>query len=175
MSLLIIILIAACLLPWAQCQFPKACVNLQSVKSKECCPIPNGFNAPCGNDGGRGQCEDLVAREWTTDYSHYKDFQLLDDRHNWPKSLYNRTCKCSSNFGGYDCGRCEYGYYGINCTQKKVLIRKNFAKLPDDEKDRYMRYINLTRYELFAVVCIIQITISLFSFLLLCFMVTSLI
>ena len=142
------LLLAFVTLPCARSQFPKACVNFQSLKNKECCPVPNGFNAPCGNDGGRGKCQELVVPEWNISYSHYKDFHDDDDRSDWPNALYNKTCKCNSNFAGYDCGKCEYGYHGNNCAQRKILMRKNFVKLSAQEKDRYMRYINLTRYEL---------------------------
>ena len=142
------LLLAAVMVPWAQGQFPKACVNLQSLRSKTCCPVPKGFNEPCGSDENRGKCQDLIVREWNVSYSHYKDFQVDDDRHNWPSGLYNKICTCHSNFAGFDCSKCEYGFHGKNCDQKKTLTRKNFAKLSDDEKDRYMRYINFTRYEL---------------------------
>ena len=57
-----------------------------------------------------------------------------------------RSCKCRGNFAGYDCSKCEYGYYGNECNQKKVLIRKNFAKLSSEEQDRFMMYMNMTRY-----------------------------
>ena len=57
------ILIAAVALPWAHRQFPKACINLQSLKIKECCPVPEGFSAPCGSDGNRGECQHLTVRE----------------------------------------------------------------------------------------------------------------
>ncbi|XP_020628304.1 tyrosinase-like [Orbicella faveolata] len=133
-------------LPWIEGQFPRACATLDSLKSKECCPIPKGFSAPCGSDGNRGTCQELMIREWNFTYSHFKTFQLQDERHDWPNALYHKTCKCQSNFAGYDCSKCEFGYYGNNCTQKKTLTRKNFAKLSAEEKDRYMRYINMSKY-----------------------------
>jgi len=138
-------LIAVCL-PWVEGQFPKVCVTLDSLKSKECCPIPKGFTAPCGSDGNRGTCQELMIREWNFTYSHYKPFQEKDERHDWPNALYHKTCKCQSNFAGYDCSKCEFGYYGNNCTQKKTLKRKNFAKLSAEEQDRYMKYINMSKY-----------------------------
>ena len=132
-------------LPWAQGQFPKACVSLQTLKNKECCPVPNGFSAPCGSDDNKGECQELNVRKWNNTYSYYQEFHEDDDRHNWPNALFNRTCKCASNFAGYDCSKCEYGYYGDNCDQKKILKRRNFAKLSVEEKDRYMKYINMSR------------------------------
>ena len=133
-------------LSWTEGQFPKVCVTLDSLQSKECCPIPKGFNAPCGSDGNRGTCQELIIREWNLTYSHYKPFHEEDERHDWPHALYHKTCKCHSNFAGYDCSKCEFGYYGNNCTQKKTLMRKNFATLPAEEKERYMRYINMSKY-----------------------------
>ena len=133
-------------LPLIKGQFPKVCVTLDSLKSKECCPIPKGFSAPCGSDGNRGTCQEVMIREWNFTYSHYKPFQEKDDRHDWPNALYHKTCKCQLKFAGYDCSKCEFGYYGKNCTQKKILTRKNFAKLSAERKDRYMRYINMSKY-----------------------------
>ena len=133
-------------LPWTEGQFPKVCVTLDSLQSKECCPIPKGFKAPCGSDGNRGTCQELIIREWNFTYSHYQPFQEKDERHDWPHALYHKTCKCHSNFASYDCSKCEFGYYGNNCTQKKTLMRKNFGKLPTEEKERYMRYINMSKY-----------------------------
>ena len=127
------------------CQFPKICVTLDSRKSKECCPIPKGLTSPCGSDGNRGTCQEVMIREWNFTYSHYKPFQEKQ-RHDWPNALYHKTCKCQSKFAGYDCSKCEFGYYGKSCTQKKILTRKNFAKLSAEKKDRYMRYINMSKY-----------------------------
>ena len=131
-----------------QSQFPRVCVNFESLKSKTCCPTPNGFNAPCGSDGDRGACRDFIVRRWDRTYSHYQEFHKKDERHNWPNALFNRTCACKANFAGYDCSECKYGYYGDDCNQKRILKRRDFAKLPTEEQDRYMSYINKTRYEL---------------------------
>ena len=140
------LVLVAVTFPWTEGQFPRICTTLDSLKNKECCPVPKGFAAPCGSDGNRGTCQELIIRDWNFKYSHYQPFQEDDDRHDWPHALYHRTCKCNSNFAGYDCSKCEFGYYGSNCTQKKILTRKNFLKLSDEEKDRYMRYINMSKY-----------------------------
>ena len=139
-------LLVAAVLPWTKGQFPRICISLASLKSRTCCPIPKHYAEPCGSDGNRGRCEELVIRDWDYSYSHFKACQNDDDRHNWPLALYNRACKCKGNFGGYDCGRCEFGYRGINCTEKKTLTRRNFLKLSAEEKDRYMQYINESKY-----------------------------
>lgn len=99
------------------------------------------------HDGNRGQCHEFTVRRWNVTYSHFKEFQKEDDRSLWPNPLYTRECKCNANFGGYDCGDCEFGYHGTNCDQKTILKRKNFQTMSDEEKDRYMRYVNMSRYE----------------------------
>lgn len=142
----VIVYIVVFALPWTKSQFPKVCTTLDSLRSKECCPIPKGFSQPCGKDGDRGKCQELDIRKWTIKYSHYQTFHKDDDRHEWPQALYNRTCKCNERFGGYDCSRCEFGFNGSNCNLKKPLKRKNFLKLSDDEKDRYMKYVNMSKH-----------------------------
>ncbi|CAB4037486.1 tyrosinase, partial, partial [Paramuricea clavata] len=139
-------LLVAAVLPWTEGQFPRVCTSLASLKNKTCCPIPKHFSEPCGSDGNRGTCEELIIRKWNYSYSHFEPFQNDDERHNWPRALYNRTCKCNGNFGGYDCGKCEFGYRGVYCTKKKTLTRRNFLKLSAQEKDRYMRYVNESKY-----------------------------
>ena len=146
--LITILLIPAVAPPSAQGQFPRACINRSSLKNRECCPVPQGFTAPCGSDGNRGKCHEFTVRRWNVTYSHFKEFQKEDDRSLWPNPLYTRVCKCNANFGGYDCGDCEFGYHGTNCDQKTILKRKNFQTMSDEEKDRYMRYVNMSRYEL---------------------------
>ena len=145
-TILCFLLVTAVSLPCTEGQFPRICTTLTSLKSKTCCPIPKHFAKPCGSDGNRGECEEMIIRNWNNSYSHFKDFQNEDDRHNWPLSLYNRACKCKGNFGGYDCSKCELGYRGVNCTKKKTLTRRNFLKLSAEEKDLYMRYINQSKY-----------------------------
>ena len=129
-------------------QFPKACINTDSLKTKTCCPKPKNFtNAkPCGEDLGRGKCEELSDHEWNKIYDHYDEDNTFDDRHNWPKLFFKRTCTCNPPFSGYDCSKCEFGYRGVDCKEKVTLIRHNFVKMPEEEKDKYMRYVNLSRY-----------------------------
>ena len=92
---------------------PRVCTSLTSLKNKKCCPIPKAFSKPCGNDGNRGTCQELIIRDCLFKYSHYQPFhEKGDERHNWPHALYHKTCKCNSNFAGYDCSKCEFGYYG---------------------------------------------------------------
>ena len=145
-SMISLLIAIVCSVPWVNGQFPKVCVNLESLKNKTCCPKPNGYHEPCGSDGNRGECQELRVRRWDGTYSHYQEFHRKDERHNWPNALFNRTCKCKSNFAGYDCSKCEYGYYGYDCKQKRTLKRRNFAQWTKEQKDRFMSYINKTRY-----------------------------
>ena len=133
------------ILPWVEGQFPRVCTDRDSLRDKTCCPVPKGFTTLCGCDGDRGKCQELTIRDWTFKYSHYRPFQMEDERHNWPRALYYKVCKCNANFAGYDCSKCAFGYYGSTCTQKKNLIRRNFLSLTAWEKDRYMRYVKKSK------------------------------
>ena len=95
---------------------------------KKCCPIPKGCSAPCGNDGNRGTCQEMVIRDWTFMYSHYQPFQKEDDRHDWPHALYHKTCKCNSSFAGWDCSKCKFGF-GLCYTELSVAVSSDFMVL----------------------------------------------
>ena len=131
---------------WVEGQFPRVCTDRDSLRDKICCPTPKGFTTQCGSDGDRGKCQELTIRDWTIKYSHFQPFQMNDERHDWPRGLYHKVCKCNANYAGYDCSKCAFGYYGKNCTQKKNLIRRNFLSLTAEEKDRFMRYVNMSKY-----------------------------
>ena len=90
--LITILLIAAVAPPSAQGQFPRACINRSSLKNRDCCPVPQGFTAPCGSDGNRGKCHEFTVRRWNVTYSHFKEFQKEDDRSLWPNPLYTTEC-----------------------------------------------------------------------------------
>ena len=115
--------------PLAEGQFPRVCTFLTNLKNKKCCPIPKGFSAPCGSGGNRGTWQEMIIRDWTFKFSHNQPFQKDDERHNWPPALYHKTCKCNSNFAGYDCSKCEFGYYDNDCTQKKNPDSQKFSQV----------------------------------------------
>ena len=91
-------------LPWVEGQFPRDCIDLDSLRSRDkiCCPIPKGFTTRCGCDGDRGKCQELTIRDWTFKYSHYRPFQMEDERHDWPRAIYHKVCKCNANYARYD-------------------------------------------------------------------------
>lgn len=141
-----IVLVTVSVMNLVKGQFPRACVNSESLTKKECCPVPPGFKEACGKDGSRGDCGEIIVREWSATYDHFNIKHVLDDRHNWPKGVFERSCKCRANYAGYDCSKCKYGYHGKECNQRKVLIRKSFANLSPEEQDKFMMYMNMSRF-----------------------------
>ncbi len=130
----------------AQAQFPSKCSNIESLRSKTCCPVPEGLNQPCGGPN-RGECTEIPIAKWTDRFVHFKESHAIDDRTNWPTLFYNKTCKCKGDFGGYDCSKCKFGKRGVNCTEKKpLLIRKDVRKMTQMEKDNYMSVLNKSRH-----------------------------
>ena len=94
-------------------QIPRACADRQSLEQMTCCPVTD--DGVCGEDAERGEC-DAVNFE-----RHRND--TTDVRVNWPH-YYTRVCKCSGNFGGYDCSRCAYGYYGKDCASRAIIPQR---------------------------------------------------
>ncbi|XP_078687771.1 tyrosinase-like [Branchiostoma floridae x Branchiostoma belcheri] len=128
----------------ADAQFPRACTDAVSFAKRECCPIPAGFTEPCGG-AGRGRCVNFTDRT-PTDQKGWPDTYNTDDRRRWPSVFFTRFCRCEGNFGWADCGFCKFGFYGSNCTETKVLMRKNVLDLTTEEKARFVAYVNNTKY-----------------------------
>ena len=119
---------------------PKPCANAGNFTNRECCPSPErlGPNAgACGTNLNRGTCiqipnsEDLVNRS--------------DARQYWPRFFFTRVCRCSSNYGGYDCGECAFGYRGPNCDQRYSRQRRSTSELTNNEWTTYINQLQMAK------------------------------
>ncbi|KAK6494042.1 5,6-dihydroxyindole-2-carboxylic acid oxidase-like [Huso huso] len=118
-------------------QFPRECISVQGLQSRECCPSLSGDPGDlCGSSAGRGQCVQVNADGRPHGPQYTQDGR--DDRERWPLAFFNRTCQCNGNFSGYNCGRCKHGYGGENCDQLLVAVRRNVMELSVDEKRRFV-------------------------------------
>ncbi|XP_053313866.1 tyrosinase [Spea bombifrons] len=125
-------------------QFPRACTSPEVLLSKECCPVWSGDGSPCGELSGRGTCQDVLLSN-STSGSQFP-FSGIDDRENWPVVFYNRTCQCQGNFMGANCGECKFGFIGPNCTQRRLMIRKEIFKMTTAERNKFIAYLNLAKH-----------------------------
>ncbi|XP_077356760.1 5,6-dihydroxyindole-2-carboxylic acid oxidase-like [Festucalex cinctus] len=125
----------------ARAQFPRECVTPEGLRSGQCCPSPPGLDAgPCGSGAGRGQCASVSAdaRPHGPQYPH----DGRDDRERWPVRFFNRTCRCSGNFSGYNCGRCRHGWAGADCDQRVSVVRRNVMQLSAAEKRAFVNALD---------------------------------
>ncbi|XP_032253550.1 tyrosinase isoform X2 [Phoca vitulina] len=124
--------------------FPRACASSKSLMEKECCPPWRGDGSPCGRLSGRGACQDIVLSN--APLGPQFPFTGVDDRESWPSVFYNRTCQCFGNFMGFNCGNCRFGFWGPNCTEKRLLVRKNIFDLSVPEKNKFLAYLTLAKH-----------------------------
>ncbi|KAM9452662.1 tyrosinase [Salvelinus alpinus] len=124
-------------------QFPRPCANTEALRTKQCCPVWEGDGSACGATSGRGFCQDVTVSEEPhgPQYPHTG----IDDRERWPLAFYNRTCQCASNYGGFDCGECRFGYFGPGCAEQRESVRRNFLSLSVAEQQRFISYLNLAK------------------------------
>ena len=115
-------------------QIPTACTDRQSLENLVCCP--DTVDGVCGVSNGRGVCADVNFERYNT--------TTTDVRVNWPH-YYTRVCKCNGNFGGYDCSRCKYGYYGADCGTKAILPRKPVRDFTDEEWNDFISILRMAK------------------------------
>ena len=124
--------------------FPRACASSKSLTEKECCPPWAGDGSPCGRLSGRGSCQDVILS--TAPLGPQFPFTGVDDRESWPSIFYNRTCQCFSNFMGFNCGSCKFGFRGPRCTERRLLVRRNIFDLSVPEKNKFLAYLTLAKH-----------------------------
>ncbi|GAB5577323.1 tyrosinase isoform X2 [Prionailurus iriomotensis] len=142
------LLAALCCLLWSfrtsAGHFPRACASSKSLMEKECCPVWTGDSSPCGQLSGRGACQDITLSKAPLGPQY--PFTGMDDREAWPSVFYNRTCQCFGNFMGFNCGNCKFGFWGPNCTEKRLLVRRNIFDLSVPEKNKFLAYLTLAKH-----------------------------
>lgn len=118
----------------ANAQIPTVCTDQNSLVNSVCCPVT--ADGVCGEDANRGTCISLNFPNYNATTS--------DVRVNWPH-YYTQICQCNGNFGGYDCSRCQFGYYGADCSQFQVLPRPPVRELSDSDWADYINIVRMTR------------------------------
>ncbi|CAB1445968.1 unnamed protein product [Pleuronectes platessa] len=109
-------------------QFPRECVTPEGLQSGQCCPSPTGE--------GRGQCVSIA--EDNRRHGPQYPYAGRDDRERWPLRFFNRTCQCTGNFSGYNCGGCRHGLTGPNCDQRISVVRRNIMQMSTSDKQAFV-------------------------------------
>lgn len=128
------VLYSALLAQISRALIPTACTDANSLENLICCPTTE--DGVCGVDANRGSCMSL-------DIAAY-DNETSNVRENWPH-YYTQICQCNGNFGGYDCSRCKFGYYGDDCSEFQVLPRPPIRDYSDDDWADFINILRLTR------------------------------
>ena len=115
-------------------QIPADCSDAESLENSVCCPTT--ADGVCGTNANRGTCV-------TLNFAGYSN-ETSDVRTNWPH-YFTQVCECNGNFAGHDCGRCKFGYYGSDCSQKQVLPRRPIRELTNEEWIAFNDVIRRTR------------------------------
>ena len=115
-------------------QIPTACADGHSLEEMMCCPLT--ANGVCGEDTGRGVCT-------AVNFPRHSN-RTTNVRVNWPH-YYTHVCECSGNYGGYDCSRCKYGYFGQDCVSRAILPRKPIRDFTDEEWEDFIHILRQTK------------------------------
>ena len=113
--------------------FSPVCSDADYLENTICCPTTS--DGICGENANRGQCVSLA-----TPPSN----DTADVRANWPH-YFTQIRQCNGNYGGYDCSRCKFGYYGENCGQFQVLPRRPLRDYTDEEWTELNSILHLTK------------------------------
>ncbi|KAI4588911.1 hypothetical protein MJG53_003319 [Ovis ammon polii x Ovis aries] len=131
---------------WAQ--FPRECATIEALRNGVCCPDLSPLSGPgsdrCGFSSGRGRCEVVIAD--SRPHSHHYPHDGRDDREAWPTRFFNRTCRCSGNFSGHNCGTCRPGWGGAACDQRVLTVRRNLLDLSTEEKNRFVQALDMAKH-----------------------------
>ncbi|XP_075444554.1 tyrosinase-like [Ascaphus truei] len=129
-------------------QFPRVCTTDEAISDKSCCPAGKD-GSPCGSNSGRGICRNwvthviiptLIASGFAASVPQYDD-----DRLDWPRHYYNKTCECFGNYGGFNCGDCRNGFHGEKCDRNKTVVRREIRELSLTERKKVFRYLKIAK------------------------------